>query len=133
MASTQRFSFAFDPTYRLLSRPFGVTPETAWVEVGPDALQVRFGPWRLTTPLDNITGTEITGPYARWKTAGPARLGVTDIGLTFATNGERGVRIDFRKRVRCIDPLGLLRHGELTVTVADVNALAALLAGSPTG
>ena len=36
---------------------------------------------------------EITGPYAFWKTAGPARYAVTDSGLTFATNGDRGVLI----------------------------------------
>jgi hypothetical protein len=66
---------------------------------------------------------EITGPYWFYRTAGPARLGVTDAGLTFASNGERGVLISFYERVPAIDPLGLIRHPELTVTVADVNGL----------
>ena len=41
-----------------------------------------------------------------FKTAGP-RLAITDRGLTFATNGERGVRIDFRTPVPGLDPLRL--------------------------
>ena len=67
------------------------------------------------------------GPYAFWKTAGPARLAITDRGLTFATNGDRGVLISFHKPVRGLDPLGILRHPELTVTVSEVDRLAELL------
>ncbi len=130
MGSAHRFDFAFTPRYRALSRPFGVKPENAWVEVGEKTLDVRFGPWRLSTPVENVSGTAVTGPYALWKTAGPARLAVTDRGLTFATNGDRGVRISFREPVRGIEPLGVLRHPELTVTVADVEALASLLSAS---
>ena len=74
-----------------------------------------------------MIASEITGPYAFWKTAGPARLAITDRGLTFATNGDRGVLVRFANRVRGIDPLGLVRHPELTVTVADVDGLAELL------
>ena len=69
----------------------------------------------------------VTGPYAFLKTAGPARLAITDRGLTFATNGDRGVLVSFRTPVRGLDPLGLLRHPELTLTVRDVDGLAALL------
>jgi hypothetical protein len=123
----ERFPFAFDPTYRRLSRPFGVTPQSAWVEIDDRLLKARFGPWRVTTPLENITGAEVTGPYARFKTAGPARLAITDRGLTFATNGHRGVRIDFRTPVPGLDPLRLIKHPELTVTVEDYERLAALL------
>jgi hypothetical protein len=122
-----RFEFAFAPAYRRLARGFLVTPETAWVEVGDEAFEARFGPWRLRTPLTNITGVEVTGPYAYWKTAGPARLAITDRGLTFATNGDRGVLILFDTPVRGLEPLGILRHPELTVTVADVDALAEML------
>lgn len=123
----KRFPFAFDPTYRRLSRPFGVTPESAWVEVGGVLLRARFGPWRVTTPLTNIIGAEVTGPYALIKTAGPARLAITDRGLTFATNGHRGVRIDFRTPVAGLDPLRLIKHPELTVTVEDYDRLATRL------
>lgn len=124
-----RFPFRFDPRYRRAARPFGITPERAWVEVADGKLEARYGPWRVSTPLGNVTGAEITGPYALLKTAGPARLGITDRGLTFASNGERGVRIDFASPVRGIDPLGAIRHPELTVTVADVDELARVLRG----
>jgi hypothetical protein len=123
----ERFPFAFDPTYRRLSRAFGVTPASAWVEVGGGLLMARFGPWRVTTSLTNVIGAEVTGPYALMKTAGPARLAITDRGLTFATNGHRGVRIDFRTPVPGLDPLRLIKHPELTVTVEDCERLATLL------
>ena len=63
----------------------------------------------------------------------PDRRGyaITDRGLTFATNGERGVLIRFETPVRGLDPLGILRHPELTVTVADVDGLADLLRARP--
>jgi hypothetical protein len=70
----ERFAFAFDPTCRRLSRPFGVTPQSAWVEIGGGLLKARFGPWRVTTLLNNVKRAEVTGPYALIKTAGPARL-----------------------------------------------------------
>jgi hypothetical protein len=124
MSDAKRFGFAFAPAYRLLARAFGVTPATAWVDVGDRSLAARFGPWRVSTPLANISDVAATGPYAFWKTAGPARLAVTDRGLTFATNGDRGVLISFHTPVRGLDPLGVLRHPELTVTVADVEELA---------
>jgi hypothetical protein len=122
-----RFDFRFAPAYRRLSRPLHVTPATAWVEVGDDDFEARFGFWRVRTPLTNIRDARVTGPYAFWKTAGPARLAITDSGLTFATNGDRGVLILFERPVRGFDFLGVLRHSELTVTVADVDGLAELL------
>src|SRR3954447_6976405 len=126
-ASPHRFEFAFSPSYRRLARGFRVTPQKAWVELGDEIFEARFGPWHVRTPLANITGVDITGPYAFWKTAGPARLAFTDRGLTFATNGDRGVLVLFGTPVRGLDPLGILRHPEMTVTVADVEGLADLL------
>ena len=73
----------------------------------------------------------VTGPYAFLKTAGPARLAITDRGLTFATNGDRGVLISFHSAVRGLDPLGILRHPELTVTVADIDGLVERLRSGP--
>ena len=122
-----RFDFRFSRGYERFARAFGVTPERAWVVVDEDSFEARYGPWHVRTPRANVVGCEITGPYAVWKTAGPARLAVTDIGLTFASNGDRGVRVDFAEKVGGMDPLGLLRHPELTVTVADVEGLATLL------
>ena len=131
--STERFDFRFADSYRHPARLFGIKPETAWVDVGEETLRAHFGRWRVTTPLSNISAVETTGPYAFLKTAGPARLAITDRGLTFATNGERGVLISFHSPVRGLDPMGKLRHPELTVTVEDVDGLAALLRSSSSG
>ena len=120
------FPFAFDPRYRLAALPFGVMPRTARVTVG-DELRVAFGPWRLSTPLSNIAAVEVTGPYGFVKTAGPAHLSFSDRGVTFATNGQRGVCVRFREPVKALDPTGRLRHPGATLTVADVDGLATLL------
>jgi hypothetical protein len=119
----QRFEFCFTRPYRLAARPFGITPQSAWVQIDDQHLLANYGPWRLGTTLANISRVAITGPYWFYRTAGPARLGVTDGGLTFASNGEQGVLLSFRKRVPAIDPFRLIRHPELTVTVADVHGL----------
>jgi hypothetical protein len=123
MVPAQRFEFAFEPSYRLIAATFGITPRSAHVDIGDGSFDARFGPWRLTTPLTNIKAVSITGPYHFIKTAGPARLAVTDRGLTFATNHRRGVLVLFHTAVPGLDPLGLIRHPELTVTVADVEGL----------
>jgi hypothetical protein len=127
MREVERFAFTFAPAYRAAARLFGVTPSSAWVDIDESDLDAHFGPWRVVTALANIRDVAETGPYAFFKTAGPARLAITDRGLTFATNGDRGVLISFRSPVRGLDPLGVLRHRELTVTVADVDRLATLL------
>lgn len=124
-----RFPFAFDESYRLAAMPFGVRPDNAYVEVGERTLRASYGPWLVQTPLTNITGVAVTGPYRFVKTAGPARLGLSDRGLTFASNGDRGVCITFDQRVWGFDRLGLVRHPNLTVTVREVGQLAALLSG----
>jgi hypothetical protein len=118
-----RFPFRFDPAYRRLARLFGVTPARAWVDLGEEELEARYGPWRLRTPTSNIADAEVTGPYSFFKTAGPARLGITDRGLTFASNRDRGVCITFHSPVPGIDPFGRIRHPDLTVTVLDVDGL----------
>jgi hypothetical protein len=117
-----RFSLRFDPSYARLSRLFGITPRNSWVEVGDTVLRAKYGPWRLRTPLANVAGVEVTGPYRMFKTAGPPRLAITDWGLSFTSNGDRGVLITFRDRVWLFGP-----HPELTVTVDDVDGLAAAL------
>ena len=120
----QRFQFRFAPAYELAARPFGITPRNAWVKVGQRHLEARYGHWRVITPLDNVAAVEITGPYRFFKTAGPPRLGITDLGLTFASNGDRGVLLSFRDRVSGLAPL---RHPELTVTVAEPEELAEVI------
>ena len=61
---------------------------------------MRFGLWWLHTPLTNIAGTEVTGPFGLLRTLGPAHLSLADNGITFATNGDRGLCIRLHDPVR---------------------------------
>jgi hypothetical protein len=123
----QRFPFRIDPMYRLPALCFGIVPATAWVEVGDGELRARLGPWSLRTPLDNIASATESGGFAFLKTAGPAHLSFADRGVTFATNGDRAVCVEFHQPVRALDPTGILRHPGATFTVADPPALLAAL------
>lgn len=124
---TEDFEFAFEGRYRLPALAFGITPATARVRVTDGELLVRFGPWRLRTPLANVAGTTVTSGYAFHRTAGPAHLSLADRGVTFATNSHRGVCVSFLEPVHAIEPTGVLRHPAATVTVADPEALVAAL------
>jgi hypothetical protein len=121
------FGFRFTRSYRVAALAFGVTPSTCIVTLGPDRLVARFGPWRATIELTNIVDVSLTGPYHFVKTAGPAHLSLADRGLTFATNGDQGVCVALRVPVPGIEPTGHLRHPNLTMTVADCDALVAAL------
>jgi hypothetical protein len=116
-----RFDFQWQPAYRLAAAPYGITPRTSHLTIADGWLRARFGPWRVRTPTANISSVERTGPYAFVKTAGPPHLGWTDRGLTFATNGTVGLLLCFREPVAGIEPFGLVRHPELTVTVRDIG------------
>ena len=121
-----RYEFAFS---RPLSWPLaliGVTPWTAHVDVTDDEFAVRFGPWSLVTPLSNVEGAELTGPYLPFKVFGP-HISLADHGATFGTTWRRGVCVQFREPVPAALPGGLLRHPAVTVTVADADGLAAAL------
>jgi len=127
-----RFGFRFDRWYRLAGVPFGVSPSTAHVDVrtaadGERTLVARFGPWSVSTPVANVLTTSVSGPYSTVKTIGPAHLSLKDLGLTFASNSERGLCIRFRHAVPGLAPTGLIRHPALTVTVDDPDRLARVL------
>jgi hypothetical protein len=133
-APTERFGFRFDLLHRLAAVPFLVSPGSAEVLVDRSGdepvLSVRFGPWRVRTPVDNVAATSVTGPYRSLKTIGPAHVSFADGGLTFGTNDSLGLCIEFREPVGGIDPLGVVRHRSMTVTVADVDALRAAIGAS---
>ncbi len=127
-----RFAFRFTSAYRLAGLPFGVGPHTAEARLGPAELSVRFGPWRVRTELRNIASVTVTGPYAFLKTAGPARLGLTDRSLSLATNGDAGVELNLHYPIPGIELTGLIRHRQLTLTLDRVEAFVALVeAGLP--
>ncbi len=122
------FHFAFDPLHRAVALAFGITPGRASVELEGGRFHARYGPWRLSTDLANVAGSEVSGPYRTLTTIGPAHLSLADRGLTFSSNRRRGLCIRFKEPVPGIEPSGRLRHPGLTVTVADVEGLAAALA-----
>ena len=122
-----RFAFRFTSGYRLAGLPFGVGPSRAEAWLGPAGLRIRFGPWRVRTELRNIASVAVTGPYAFLKTAGPARLGLSDRGLSLATNGERGVELNLHHPVAGIEPTGLVGHRQITLTLDRLDAFIALV------
>ena len=93
------------------------------VRIDGSVLDVSFGLWRVTTTVANIASVEVTGPFVAWKALG-TRLSLADRGLTFGTVSTAGVCVSFRAPVPGIEPLGLLRHPNLTVTVAQPDLLA---------
>ncbi len=120
----RRYDFAFTPGYRVAAFVLGITPSTAWVDVTGGEVAVRFGLWRLRTPLANVTSVELSGDYAFVKTAGPPHLSFSDRGITFATNGRRGVCLSFRQPVAGIDPTKRILHPGATLTVRDAERFA---------
>jgi hypothetical protein len=121
------FAFEWDLQYRFAALPFGITTGNARVEVTPSEFVVRYGLWTLKSALTNIVGTEESGGYAFVKTAGPPHLSLADHGISFATNGRKGLCIQFREPVAGIDPTGRIKHPAATVTVADIEGLARAL------
>ena len=125
--TVESFDFAVDPALRRWSRVFGVRPERCTVTLSPTELTVTFGMWTLSTVPANVVAVEVDGPYRWWKIAGPPRLSLGDRGITFATNAESGVCIELQHPVGGLDPLHVLRHPNVTVTVADPERFAAAL------
>ncbi len=123
-----RYDFAFAPAYRLPALLLGITGSTAWVELGPRGLEVRFGLWRLRTPLDNVAAVHRTGDFAFLKTAGPPHLSFADRGVTFATNGDAAVCLAFHRPVPAIDPTRRITHPGATLTLRDLDRFEAELA-----
>jgi hypothetical protein len=125
--AVQSFDFAFAPAYALAGRPFGIRPGTTVVEVGPRWLYVRYGPWRLATPRDNIASAEVTGGFSFVKTAGPPHLSFSDRGVSMTTNGDAALCLTFREPVPAIEPTATITHPGATLSVSDPRGLAEAL------
>ena len=123
----EHFAFAFETRMAPFAYPLGITPWTTGLDIADGRLKVRFGPWSLTTPLDNVEGASVTGPYSIVKVAGPPHLSFADRGVTMATSTKKGVCIRFRDPVAVLLPRSVLRHPALTVTVEDPDRLVEVL------
>ncbi len=117
-----RFDFDFDARFRLPLALAGITPSTAAAYLREGRFEVRFGAWSLSTPVANIVLAELTGPF-RWVRAVGVRLSLTDRGVTFGTTARRGVCLAFAVPVPAIEPVGVVRHPGVTVTVREPEAL----------
>lgn len=62
MTAAERFTFRFGHAYRRPARLFGITPETAWVDIGEDTLRTRLSALRkrLSSP------PRVTMSLPRW-------------------------------------------------------------------
>jgi hypothetical protein len=119
---SQWFGFAFEERYRPLLAVLGIRPDTCRVTLTDELLRVRFGPWLVLSPRGNVAGAELSGPYSPVKAIG-VRMSLADRGLTFGSSTARGACLRFHRPVSGSDPLGLLRHPALTVTVDEPDRL----------
>src|SRR3954447_23136036 len=126
-----RFAFRREPAFALAGLPFGVTESNSYLDVDDDRLEIRFGPWTLSTSTHNIESAQRTGPFRWWKVGGPPRVSLRDRGITFATNAQAAVCVRFREPVPAALPQGWFRHPAVTVTVDGVDDLARFLTPTP--
>jgi hypothetical protein len=120
------YRFSFHSAVRLPLALLGIRPATSRIVIDGETLDVRFGPWRVRTPLSNVVAVEQSGPLSPWRALG-VRLSLADRGLTFGSDPLGGVCVRFARPVRGIDPVGLVRHPGLTVTVEEPELLTARL------
>jgi len=127
---TSTFGFRFEALMAPAAALVGVRPSNARVEVGEEDVTVHFGRWSMLFPRSDVTSAEVTGPYHLLKVTGPPHVSLSDRGVTFATNRQAGVCIRLLRPRPAIEPLGLVRHPALTVTVDDPKGLCELLTPS---
>lgn len=119
----ERFPIALGPRSRPLLRLFfRVTPERAYVDLGEELLEARFGFGHVRTPVANITRWRIEGPW-HWITAIGIRRSIRHGDFTFGGTHTGGVRLDFRAPVHAIG----FDIPALYVTVEDPERFTAAL------
>lgn len=119
----QFFPYDIDSRWKAVLFPLRVK-STDGVTVTDDTLRATYGFWKVETPLGNVVTTSISGPH-RWYTAVGVRLSFSDDGLTFGTNNELGLCIEFADKIDAV--IGFRKHSALWVSVADPEGLAAAL------
>jgi hypothetical protein len=121
------FPFDFSDVTALASRCIGVWPMSSGVAVSAHTVTVRFGPWVLSTPVDNVRSARVTREVPLLAVGGPPRVDPRTRAITMATTPHRGVKLTLRDPVPGGLPTDRLRHPEVTVTVRDPEGLVALL------
>jgi hypothetical protein len=95
--SSRRWPIRVGRRSRLVLRLWTARPETAYATLD-DELEIAFGRLRFRTPIANIAGWRIEGPW-RWITAIGVRRSVRHGDVSFCGDGHGGVRLDLRERV----------------------------------
>ena len=122
--SDQFFPYRFDGRWKPIFFALRVGADDGVTITDDGRLVATYGRVRIDTPLANIDHTEITGPH-RWYTAVGLRLSFADDGITFGTNHERGLCIEFVETVPRV--IGFKPHSAVWVSVADPEGLAAAI------
>lgn len=121
----QCFPYLLDKRWSALFLTLGVRDSDGVTVTAKGELVATYGRFKVTTTLDNVNHTEVTGPH-RWYTAVGLRLSFADDGITFGTNHRKGLSIAFVKKVPRV--IGLRKHSTLWVSVADPEGLAKAIA-----
>jgi hypothetical protein len=117
-----RFPIRIGRNSRAVVRLFGATPSTAYAEIGEDLI-VRFGWFSFRTPLANIAGYRVEGPFT-WIKAIGVRQSVRHADLSFCGSDHGAVRMDLKEQVRW----GPRRVPAVWAGADDLDGLAAELA-----
>ncbi|HSL33060.1 MAG TPA: hypothetical protein VK871_05370 [Candidatus Limnocylindrales bacterium] len=121
MSERVRFPIRIGRRSRPVVRLFGASPETAWAELDGD-LEIRFGRFRIGTPVSNLARWRIEGPFV-WIKAIGVRMSLRGGDVSFAGSAHGGVRIDLVERVRW----GPFRVPAVWIGADDLDGLAAEL------
>lgn len=121
MSERVRFPIRIGRRSRPVVRLFGASPETAWAELDGD-LEIRFGRFRIRTPVSNLARWRIEGPFV-WIKAIGVRMSLRGGDVSFAGSAHGGVRIDLVERVRW----GPFRVPAVWIGADDLDGLAAEL------
>jgi hypothetical protein len=121
MSERVRFPIRIGRRSRPVVRLFGASPDTAWAELDGD-LEIRFGRFRIRTPVSNLARWRIEGPFV-WIKAIGVRRSLRGGDVSFAGSAHGGVRIDLVERVRW----GALRVSAVWIGADDLDGLAAEL------
>jgi hypothetical protein len=118
-----RFPIRLGPRSRpLLRLLFGAREANSYVELVDGRLNARFGRFSLSTPLANVAGWRIEGPWL-WLTAIGVRTSIRHRDVTLGGNHRGGVRMDFREPVA----FWFYHVTALYATVEDMDGLGAAL------
>ncbi len=122
--SDRFFPYRFDSRWKAMFLALRVGDNDGVTITDDGRLVATYGWVKIATSIDNIDHTQITGPH-RWYTAVGLRLSFSDDGITFGTNHQRGLCIEFIEKVPRV--IGFKDHSALWVSVADPDALAAAI------